>query len=206
MFIPQAPPIILEEFDINTDGYYTISCNYCKNGMNRQVFWRELVGKGAFLQSIPDETNHSPQTYPLILTPSDTTDVSSGSINKALFVKLTKGRYVLRVNTFSDNNNYQGVLFLIDATIRYDKTKQPAETSIGGGLRIKSVTITDNGIQSKTSYDYTDEDGNSTGLLMAPVIFAREKNTCLSARKTAKMGRLYLYISSYCSTDTILDC
>lgn len=182
-----------KEFDINTDGYYTISCNYCKNGMNRQVFWRELVGKGAFLQRIPDETNHSAQMYPFILTPSDTTEINSQSINKSLSVQLTKGRYLLKLTSFPDENDYQGVLFLIDATIRYDKTKQPAETSIGGGLRIKSVTITDNGIQSKTSYDYTDEKRNSSGMLMAPAIYAREKILVYQPEKLQKWDD-YTYI------------
>lgn len=182
-----------KEFDINADGCYTISCNFHKNGMNRQVFWRELVGKGAFLQRIPDEINHSAQMYPFILTPSDTTEINSQSINKSLSVQLTKGRYRLKLTSFPDENDYQGVLFLIDATIRYDKTKQPAETSIGGGLRIKSVTMKDNGVQSKTSYDYTDENGNSSGMLMAPVIFAREKILVYQPEKLQKKDD-YTYI------------
>ena len=163
------------EFDVNNDGYYTISCNYVKNELKHKAFWRDLIGKTVLLQRLPDETNQTVSTYPLVLTPSDTIGVLSEPISKSLYVKLTKGRYLFMLSSLLTDNNDKDVFLQIDASIHHDMSKRIDVPSIGGGLRIKSIIMTDNGVQSKTSYDYTDEDGNSSGILMAPNIFAREK-------------------------------
>lgn len=176
------------EIEIMEEGYYTLSCNYLKNSLNRKAFWKELIGKGGFLQKIPDESNHSAPVYPLVLTPSDTIDIASGNITKSLFIKLKKGRYNFYVSSFSSSNSYQGVFYQTDATIKYDKDKQPINPSIGGGLRIKSITTNDNGIQTKTSYDYKDENGNTSGILMAPVIHARKKLVVYQQEKVQHTG------------------
>lgn len=85
---------------------------------------------------------------------------------------LEKGMYALCTPSLSDVPN--SAVFL-EEEISACMVPGKVSASQGAGLRIAEIMKKDGGSQSITTYSYNDDNGKTTGLLMAPVRLAREK-------------------------------
>ena len=165
------------QFNIDSYGEYKLDLCFMKNNMQKKAFWRNLVGRcPVLLYKYSGDTENVSSCTPYFLTVADTVDVTGNSIAKYVTTKLKQGKYKLAIVS-SGMPVYPNGFYQIDASVRYQgKAENEIKMeSSGGGMRVKSVTTNIDGITSKTSYEYKTEDGKSSGLLMAPVIYARKK-------------------------------
>lgn len=178
-----------KEFSISSEGIYKFSCKFHQDNLQNKNYWRNIIGKPAILTRFNDGTNQPLETHVIVLTPSDTLNITGQSISKNILIKLKKGRYRLYVTPYSEHT-YPHIICQTDACLSYNKNDQPDEISFGGGLRIKCITTADNGKNMRTAYNYEDEEGNTSGILMAPVIFARQKMLVYQSEKIQQIGNI----------------
>lgn len=162
------------EFNIDHEGIYKLTTSFYKSDINKKAYWNTLIGRPTFLWKKINGTNRDSLVQCLLITPADTTNVTSSIIKKDTLINLTAGKYKIIVSSYPADS-YPSFFCQTDASLSYIPPKPRIVPSIGGGLRIKSITMADNGNRIKTFYDYKDEEGNTSGILMAPVIHARQK-------------------------------
>ena len=164
-------------FNVNSYGEYTLNISFSKEDAQGKAHWKYLAGRNPVLfYKFSGDTDNITSCTAYVLQPSDTTDVTNSSITKSFVLQLKQGKY--KIGIISTNlPAYPSGIYQIDASVSYKGRIdiEPKMMSSGGGMRVKSVTTNIDGVQATTSYDYTNADGCSSGLLMAPVIYAREK-------------------------------
>lgn len=106
------------------------------------------------------------------LSAKDTINQSCIHVSKKIY--LPAGRYQLSIPSLLVTDNAEQIMY-IQSTISKENV-QSKENSYGNGLRVESVTRIDNGTSRTTKYDYSsDKYGTSSGILMAPSRFQRQK-------------------------------
>lgn len=143
--------------------------------------WRDMLGSPAQLfiyETVITPSGPSIHFYPIktwALTPSDTLKAVNGQIKRVERFLLPAGKYQLRPSISSPQitpyNGFPGCK-RVEMTIKNTNNV----ISDGGGVRIKQILQTDaKGNAMTTQYDYSQETGATSGLLMYPLRFAREK-------------------------------
>lgn len=143
--------------------------------------WKDMLGSPALLfvykttitPNGPVESNYPYKTWPL--TPPDTLKANGMYVTCVERFLLPAGRYQLRPTISSPQitpyPNFPG-----DKRVEMWIKKTSATVSNGAGVRVKEIQQTDNnGNTMTTQYDYSDESGITSGLLMSPLHFARKK-------------------------------
>lgn len=106
------------------------------------------------------------------LNAKDTINQSNIYVSKKIY--LPAGRYQLCIPSLSVIDNAEQITY-IQSTISKENM-YIKENSYGSGLRVASVKRVDNGTSRTTKYDYSgDRYDTSTGILMAPSRFQRQK-------------------------------
>lgn len=148
-----------------------------------KLHWKEMLGSPAMImvydQHISNNAMHPYKTW--TLSPADTLAAENGQFMRTESIVLPAGKYQLNARLSSPQipwgPNYPGERRL-EMRLKADIATDLASISTfqGGGIRIKDISQTDgNGNTMTTHYDYSLENGNSSGLLMTPLHFAREK-------------------------------
>jgi len=158
-------------FTVSTTAEFDLQVTYVKSNQQSASYWQVLSSNPVLIQKYVNYGNQieSTSTYPLL--PVDTL-ASTGVLNKTFRITLSPGKYRLLTPNLS-NSTYPAAFYEISA--HFDIVQPDFETK-GAGIRIKSIRHVSDGDTTTTSYAYTQEDGtNSSGQLMAPAIFARQK-------------------------------
>ena len=166
-------------FNISEEGIYKMTLSYMISNLAEQPSWRYIL-------SIPLLLYHYSTIYDrngphevvsacdvLNAVPSDT--VGTRNITKSRTLTLFPGKYKLMIAGGASLNI--GVCpqqyYQIKGNIKLEKSTY---TSIGAGVRVKSISENDgNGNFTTTNYRYTYPDLTSSGRLSVPAIYARRK-------------------------------
>lgn len=145
--------------------------------------WKEMLGSPAMMMvydsDISDTAMHPYKTW--TLNPADTLAAENGRFVRTENLVLPAGKYQLNARLSSPEipwgPNYPGERRL-EMWLKTDVASGLSSVSTfqGGGVRIKSISRTDGSGNTMTArYDYSREDGESSGLLMTPLHFVRRK-------------------------------
>lgn len=166
-------------FNISEEGIYKMTLSYMISNLAEQPSWRYIL-------SNPLQLYHYSTIYDingphevvsacdvLSAVPSDT--VGTRNITKSRTLTLFPGKYKLMIAGGASLNI--GVCpqqyYQIKGNIKLEKSTY---TSIGAGVRVKSISENDgNGNFTTTNYRYTYPDLTSSGRLSVPAIYARRK-------------------------------
>ena len=159
------------DFTISTMAEYDLQTTYIKSNQQSNSYWQVIYQIPITLIKYINYGNQVESTSTYTLTPTDTL-TSTGALNKTFRITLSPGKYRLIVPTLS-NSTYPAAFYEIQAHINI---VQPDFETKGAGVRIKSIKYVSDGDTITTNYYYTQENNNgSSGKLMAPFIFARQK-------------------------------
>ena len=158
-------------FTVNTTAEFDLNTNFYKNDQLSSSYWRVLMSYPVMIYKYLNYGNQVETAYPFPLLPADTL-VSTGFIGKTHRITLTPGKYKLQIPSIA-SSTYPSAYYNIQAHINI---VQPDFETIGAGVRIKSISHISDGNTITTNYTYTKDDGEeSSGQLMVPAIFARQK-------------------------------
>lgn len=189
-YAPSGKKENADTFDIRQGGCYQLSISLTKSGS--KTTWRQLLPKVLCLYTLTKRNGQYVVSYCQVLPASARDTLStSGSLTCTAKVKLAKGRYCLAIAgtvAVQDASDF----YQADGKISYVET--PYETR-GAGVRVRSVVMADgNGQTIRSTYDYARTGGRTSGLLMSPAIFAREKMKIRQqAAGSGSMGNLHYY-------------
>lgn len=160
-----------KEFTVNTAAEFDLQASCTKNDQQSSSYWQVIYPAPIILIKYINYGNQVESTSTYTLTPTDTL-ASIGVLNKTFRITLSPGKYRLLIPTLS-NSTYPAAFYKMQAHINII---QPGFETIGAGVRIKSIKYVSDGDTITTNYYYTKEGNTSTsGKLMAPSIFARQK-------------------------------
>lgn len=162
-------------FVVKHPGRYRINVSYYKNNLQEKAHWRNMYPNQVVLLKFENDTDNPNHGYygsqALGLSGRDTSATNNITISQDVFLKKGTCRIMIV-------GGMQGRLesrSFYSVTARIDKTDQIYE-SAGAGVRVKSVAESDGkGNSTTTTYTYENCDYTSSGILMAPLVFAREK-------------------------------
>lgn len=166
-------------FNISEEGIYKMTLSYMISNLAEQPSWRYILSNPLQLyhySTIYDRNGpHEVVSACDVLSavPSDT--VGTRNITKSRTLTLFPGKYKLMIAGGASLNI--GVCpqqyYQIKGNIKLEKSTY---TSIGAGVRVKSISENDgNGNFTTTNYRYTYPDLTSSGRLSVPAIYARRK-------------------------------
>lgn len=166
-------------FNISKEGIYKMTLSYMISNLAEQPSWRYILSNPLQLyhySTIYDRNGpHEVVSACDVLSavPSDT--VGTRNITKSRTLTLFPGKYKLMIAGGASLNI--GVCpqqyYQIKGNIKLEKSTY---TSIGAGVRVKSISENDgNGNFTTTNYRYTYPDLTSSGRLSVPAIYARRK-------------------------------
>lgn len=166
-------------FNISEEGIYKMTLSYMISNLAEQPSWRYILSNPLQLyhySTIYDRNGpHEVVSACDVLSavPSDT--VGTRNITKSRTLTLFPGKYKLMIAGEASLNI--GVCpqqyYQIKGNIKLEKSTY---TSIGAGVRVKSISENDgNGNFTTTNYRYTYPDLTSSGRLSVPAIYARRK-------------------------------
>jgi len=158
-------------FTVNTTAEFDLHTIYMKSDQQSRSYWQTMLSSPILLIKYVNYGNQieSTSTYPLL--PADTL-ASTGLLKKTYRITLSPGKYKLQIAALN-NSTYPAAFYEVQAHI---DIVQPDFETQGAGIRIKSISHVSEGETTVTNYTYTQEDNTkSSGLLMAPAIFARQK-------------------------------
>ena len=166
------------EFEITDSCFYAISLRYCINDLQKKAYWAYFVGSHhrVELQKLNENSNAYESVSFWQVSPADTLN-NQYSIEKTDTLELEVGSYKLKINPIG-GPPYPLNLSHINASISLvplPTPEKPIPESIGNGVRIKSITTQGDGLNTVVNYDYRNIDGETSGVLMAPVVYARKK-------------------------------
>lgn len=167
------------DLTISTLSNYKISVSYVKNDAAKKSYWRHFLSCPLLLFKY--NNNGQPTGSPMVfrLEPSDTTNTSNGVLRKEYTIELKKGQYKLQTGPLSSVPLSPNGLYWINTTISLENmatsSTEPKIESAGGGLRIKAIHSLIGNTQETTTYKYENSNGNTSGILNSPVVFARQK-------------------------------
>lgn len=162
-------------FLIDEPKWVEISVTHSKNGGS----WKNILGHTVLLQEYGTTSmgngyrcEYVSKTTPLHIEAEDT--LKKGSLTCSKSIYLMPGRYNLCiVGKYEKNDGRYFNSTIADVTISSQKN---IEESYGAGVRIASVTRSENSTErSVIKYSYVDNLNNTSGLLMSPAVFSREK-------------------------------
>lgn len=145
-----------------------------------ELSWRDMLGSPAMLivydPHISSTANHPYRTW--TVSPADTLRAAEGGtkvVKRVERITLPPGKYQLMLHISSPQitpyPNFPG-----EKRVEMWAKSTGSFISQGGGVRIKEIRQTDgNGNTIVSQYDYTREDGMSSGLMMYPLRFSRNK-------------------------------
>lgn len=158
-------------FTVNTTAEFDLQTTYIKNNQQSGAYWQQIYQSPITLIKYVNYGNQVESTSVYVLTPTDTL-ASTGILSKTYRITLSPGKYRLQTPTLS-NSTYPAAFYEMQAHI---DIVQPDFETKGAGVRIKSIKYVSDGDTITTNYYYTQENNNgSSGKLMAPFIFARQK-------------------------------
>ena len=166
-------------FNISEEGMYKMTLSYMISNLAEQPSWRYILSNPLQLyhySTIYDRNGpHEVVSACDVLSavPSDT--VGTRNITKSRTLTLFPGKYKLQIAGGASLNI--GVrpqqYYQIRGNIKLEKSTY---TSIGAGMRVKSISENDGkGNFTTTKYRYTYPDLTSSGRLSVPAIYARRK-------------------------------
>ena len=166
-------------FNISGEGKYKMTLSYMISNLAEQPSWRYILSNPLLLyhySTIYDRNGpHEVVSACDVLSavPSDT--VGTRNITKSRTLTLFPGKYKLQIAGGASLNI--GVrpqqYYQIRGNIKLEKSTY---TSIGAGMRVKSISENDGkGNFTTTKYRYTYPDLTSSGRLSVPAIYARRK-------------------------------
>lgn len=167
-------------FNISEEGMYKMTLSYMISNLAEQPSWRYILSNPLQLyhySTIYDRNGpHEVVSACDVLSavPSDT--VGTRNITKSRTLTLFPGKYKLQIAGGASLNI--GVrpqqYYQIRGNIKLEKSTY---TSIGAGMRVKSISENDGkGNFTTTKYRYTYPDLTSSGRLSVPAIYARRKS------------------------------
>lgn len=146
-----------------------------------ELSWRDMLGSPAMLMvydpHLSSTAKHPYKTW--TISPADTLRTEGGKIKDVVKrverIMLPAGKYQLYPNISSPQiTPYPS--FPGDKRVEMWVKSTNSFMSQGGGVRIKEIRQTDgNGNTIVSQYDYTQESGMSSGLMMYPLRFSRNK-------------------------------
>ncbi|MCD8093133.1 MAG: hypothetical protein LUF01_10000 [Bacteroides sp.] len=148
----------------------------------QELPWRDMLGSPAMLMVYdPQIASTAMHPYKLwTLNPSDTLNTTEGAAKKSVVrhverITLPAGKYQLHPSISSPQiTPYPG--FPGEKRVEMWAKSLNTVISQGGGVRIKEISQTDgNGNTIVSQYSYVREDGMSSGVMMYPLRFARNK-------------------------------
>lgn len=166
-------------FNISEEGIYKMTLSYMISNLAEQPSWRYILSNPLQLyhySTIYDRNGpHEVVSACDVLSavPSDT--VGTRNITKSRTLTLFPGKYKLMIAGGASLNIgvYPQQYYQIKGNIKLEKSTY---TSIGAGVRVKSISENDgNGNFTTTNYRYTYPDLTSSGRLSVPAIYARRK-------------------------------
>ena len=158
------------EFTVDRTADFELETVYTKSDQQSKSYWREFIYNPVIL--LKSDNGSSFQRHSLYFLDAADTLSSSVNISKKHRITLSPGHYKIRVNSIS-SSTYPAAFYEMMAKINII---QPDWESKGAGLRIKSIRYVSDGGTMTTNYDYSQEGKTiSSGQLMAPAIFARQK-------------------------------
>lgn len=157
-------------FTVSTAAEFDLQVAYVKSDQQSASYWQILSSNPVLIQKYVNYGNQIESTSPYPLLTVDTL-ASTGVLNKTFRITLSPGKYRLLTPNLS-NSTYPAAFYEISAHFMV----HPDFETKGAGIRIKSIRHVSDGITTTTSYTYTQENSTkSSGQLMAPAIFARQK-------------------------------
>ena len=145
------------------------------------LYWIDMMGSPAqlfsyktiYTQNGPVETMTPVRIW--TVSPADTIGVSGTQIKKEERIFLPPGKYRIQA-LISSPQTTPGANFPGERSVEINLKSTNTRISQGAGVRIKSITQQDNnGNVHSTTYRYEKENGSSSGILMAPIRYARKK-------------------------------
>lgn len=144
--------------------------------------WIEMLGSPAFLfiyKTVTTSNGAVEVSYPYktwALNPPDTLKANDGCVTHVERLLLPAGRCQLRPTISSPQLSPPYTDFYGAKRVEMSVKSTNVITSYGGGIRIKQIQqISGDGKTISTNYDYSTEEGASSGLLMYPLHFTRKK-------------------------------
>lgn len=111
-------------------------------------------------------------TCKFLLNASDITEGNQqAKIRKTVW--LEPGRYELRIPEFYKTSS--PIFLYEEGKISLNSMMNSKQTSCGNGLRVASIARNDQGIIDQTEYSYEDSLHRTSGILLNPSVFSREK-------------------------------
>lgn len=159
------------EFTISTTAEYDLCTTYMKSNQQSESYWQYIYQLPITLIKFINYGNQVESTSTYTLTSTDTL-ASTGVLSKTYRMTLSPGKYRLQTPPLS-SSTYPAAFYEMQS--HFDIVQPDFETK-GAGIRIKSISHISDGNTTTTNYTYTQEDNTkSSGKLMAPSIFARQK-------------------------------
>lgn len=164
-------------YEIKYPGKYKVYVSFYKNNMQHKAYWRNLLPFPILVYQLETATGPAGQydhtTGCQVLTLGGHDTLSTYNVTFEQIVVMKKGKCKLMIGGDMQKSLDNGAFYQITASM--SKVKEPFESK-GAGVRVKEITETDGeGTSTTTSYSYINSDDTSSGTLMAPLIFAREK-------------------------------
>lgn len=180
------------EFAISNTLELDLELSYSKSNMTKPAYWNHIIFYPALIFKL-SESNQVLETSSYQYMPSDTT-ISDNHLTKTVSIVLQPGKYRLAVPAMSTSNQSEA-FYQMSAQLNIHKVpqEQPDLESEGCGIRIKSVTISGDGTAVKTSYEYQNENGKSSGMLMSRAVFARKKLLLYQSTSYQNIGGNIVY-------------
>lgn len=164
-------------FEIKYPGKYVVHTSFYKNNQMKKAYWRNLVSHPVLIyqiEKVSDKYGTREQVTScqvVQIKGGDTLTNQSIGIEQEVYMKKGKCRLMIAGKMNDIPSNYA----FYQVTARMEKAKEPFESK-GAGVRVKEITTSDGvGGNTKTLYSYINGERLSSGLLMAPTVFARER-------------------------------
>lgn len=183
-------------FAISDSMDFSLEISYSKSDLQSLSKWSKIFSRPALIQRL-NSSGGIEQTFTYMYAPSDTA-LSTSYLRKSFDVSLSPGTYKFSIPALdtTDRNEafYQITARLIQVVAQEGETGTTSSPDYSGsGVRVKSVRIINDGAVTTTSYDYTNDNGASSGKLMARPVYAREKVLIYQSESFQNIGGNLVY-------------